>query len=98
MLENSQVIIKILELIKQITIFIYDNNEKNDEKFDLILKDYIKDGFVEIIDFRGLEGPQIKSMEDCRKNNYKKFDWLIFYDMDELLFLRNYSNITDFLI
>ena len=36
-------------------------------------------------------------MEDCRKNNYKKFDWLIFYDMDEFLFLRNYSNITDFL-
>ena len=78
-------------------IFIYDNNEKNDEKFDLVLKDYIDSKFVEIIDFRGLEAPQVLSMEDCRKNNFKKFDWLVFYDMDEFLFLRNYSNINDFL-
>ncbi len=41
--------------------------------------------------------PQIKAMEDCRKNNFKNFDWLMFYDMDEFLFLRNYSNINDFL-
>ena len=78
-------------------IFIYDNNEKNGEKFDIILKDYIKDNFVKIIDFRGIQGPQLQSMEDCRKNNYKKYDWLIFYDMDEFIFLRNYSNIIDFL-
>ena len=79
------------------TIFIYDNNEKNGEKFDLILKDYIKDNFVKIIDFRGIQGPQLQSMEDCRRKNYKKYDWLIFYDMDEFIFLRNYSNIVDYL-
>ena len=78
-------------------IFIYDNNDKNDEKFDLVLKDYIDNGFVEIIDFRGKIAPQIKAMEDCRKNNFKKFDWLIFFDMDEFIFLRNYTNINDFL-
>ena len=37
------------------------------------------------------------AMEDCRKRNYLKFDWLIFYDMDEFLFLRNYSNINNYL-
>ena len=78
-------------------IFIYDNNDKNDEKFELVLKDYINDGFVEILNIRGKVAPQIKAMEDCRKINYKKFDWLIFFDMDEFLFLRNYSNIQDFL-
>lgn len=78
-------------------IFIYDNNEKNDEKFDLVLNDYIKTGFVKIIDMRGIETPQIMAAEDCRKNNFKKFDWLIFYDMDEFIFLRNYTNINDFL-
>ena len=78
-------------------IFIYDNNDKNDERFDIILKDYIENGFVEIIDYRGEFSPQIKSMEDCRKNNYKYFDWLIFVDMDEFIFLRYFSNIKGFL-
>ena len=36
-------------------------------------------------------------MENCRKNNYKKFDWLIFFEMDEFIFLRNFSNLKDFL-
>ena len=36
-------------------------------------------------------------MEDCRKNNFKKFDWLIFFDMDEFIFLKNYSNVKEFL-
>lgn len=78
-------------------IFIYDNNDKNDEKFDLVLKDYINDNFVEIIDIRGKIAPQINSFEDCRKKNFKMYDWLIFFDMDEFLFLRNYSNIKQFL-
>ena len=61
------------------------------------MKDYIDNRFVEILDFRGKIAPQIKAMEDCRKKNYKKFDWLIFFDMDEFIFLKNYSNIKDFL-
>ena len=36
-------------------------------------------------------------MEDCRKNNFNKFDWLVFFDMDEFIHLRNYTNIKDFL-
>ena len=78
-------------------IFIYDNNDLNDERFDIKLKDYIEKGFVEIVDFRGAIAPQVKAMEDCRRNNYKKFNWLIFFDLDEFLFLRNFSNINDFL-
>ena len=78
-------------------IFLYDNNEKDDEKFETVIEDYIKKGYVEIIDIRGIVAPQIMAMEDCRKRNYLKFDWLIFYDMDEFLFLRNYSNINNYL-
>ena len=48
-------------------IFIYDNNNKSDEKFDLVIKDYIENGFVEIVDIRGKEAPQFEAMEDCRK-------------------------------
>ena len=76
-------------------IFLYDNNDENDEKFDVILKEYIDEGLVEIINIRGKIAPQVKAMDDCRKRNYKKFDWLMFFDMDEFLYLKNYSNIIN---
>ena len=33
-------------------IFIYDNNDENDERFETVLSDYIKSGFVKIINYR----------------------------------------------
>jgi len=35
--------------------------------------------------------------ENCYLNNNKNYDWLIFYDLDEFIHLKNYSNIKDFL-
>ena len=78
-------------------IFIYDNNEINGERFDNILKDYIKSKFVDVINFRGEEGKQLKMFQDCYKKNYMKYDWLIFYDIDEFIYLKNINNIKDFL-
>ena len=79
-------------------IFIYDNNDINGERFDDILQDYIKSKYVDILNFRGKKGKQMKMFSNCYKNNYKKFDWLIFYDIDEFIYLKNYSNIKDFLL
>ena len=79
-------------------IFIYDNNNSQDEKFETVLYDYIDSGLVEIINFSNIiVSPQIKAYNDCLKKNYKKFDYLIFYDMDEFIFLRNFQNIKEFL-
>ena len=78
-------------------IFIYDNNDINDEKFDIVLNDFIEKGFVEIIDIRGKQSPQLTVLEDCRKNNFKLYKWLIFFDMDEYLYLRNFNSIPEFL-
>ena len=36
-------------------------------------------------------------MVDCYKSNYKKYNWLIFYDLDEYINLKYYNNIKDFL-
>jgi hypothetical protein len=77
--------------------FIYDNNDINGEKFDDVINDYINNKFVEIINFRGLLSPQIKGYNDCLKKNYKLYKWLIFYDMDEFIYLKNFNNIKDFL-
>ena len=36
-------------------------------------------------------------MEDCRKKNFRRYNWLMFFDMDEFLFLRDFNNINEFL-
>lgn len=78
-------------------IFLYDNNNIAGEKFDNILKDFSKDGFIEIQNWRGLSSPQMMFYQDCYNKNYDKYDWLIFNDIDEFIFLKKFYNIKDFL-
>ena len=78
-------------------IFLYDNNEIKGETFNEVLSNQIIEGFVEIKDYRGIPSPQIRAYNDCYINNNNKFDWIAFYDIDEFLYLKNYSNINDFL-
>ena len=78
-------------------IFLYDNNNLNDERFDNIISDYIKIKFVEILNYRGKETPQFTIFDDCYKKNNNIYDWLIFYDLDEYINLKDYTNIKNFL-
>ena len=70
-------------------IFIYDNNDINDEKFDEVIKSEIDSGFVSIINYRGYKGLKIRPQFDAYKNCYQKynhkFEWLSFFDFDEFL-------------
>ena len=83
-------------------IFIYDNNEVNGEKFEEVIYDYIKNGFVKIIYFRKtspLIRPQFEAYKDCYSRYNRVYDWISFYDMDEFLEINEkYKNIHDFLI
>ena len=36
-------------------------------------------------------------MNDCYLNNYIKYDWLIFYEFDEFIFLKDFKSIKTFL-
>ena len=77
-------------------IVIYDNNDIDGERFEYILSNYIKNNFVEILDYRGKEKIQLNSINDCYKNNFLKYNWLLFYDMDEFINLKE-RNIKFFL-
>ena len=97
---ENKYILEFVEYYKKYNIdkiFLYDNNDINGEKFTDILSDYIKLNFVQIIPHRGEKKIQLRMYKDCYKNNYKIYDWLIFYDIDEFIHLRNYHNIKDFL-
>lgn len=78
-------------------IYLYDNNDIKGERFEEVIEDYIKENFVEIIDYRGNRLVLVKAMNDCYKKNSNKYDWLIFYEIDEFIFLKNYTNIKYFL-
>ena len=78
-------------------IFIYDNNDIEGEFFDSVIPEYIKNQYVEIINYRGKEQIQLIAMNECYQNNYKDYNWLIFYDMDEFIYLKNFKNIKFFL-
>ena len=78
-------------------IFIYDNNDINGERFESVINDYIEKGFVEIINFRSISNPQLKAYQECLNNNYNNYNWLIFYDMDEFIFLKDFRSIKKYL-
>ena len=78
-------------------IFLYDNNDIDDEKLDTLLSDYINNKYVEIINLRGKKGLQMESMNDCYKNHLTEYNWFIFYDMDEFIHLKNIKNIKYYL-
>ena len=78
-------------------IFIYDNNEEKGERFEDVIKEYIERGFVEIINFRGILNPQLNAYQDCLNKNYNKYNFLLFYDMDEFIYLKDFGNIKYFL-
>ena len=78
-------------------IFIYDNNDINGERFNNILSDYMNKKYVKIINYRGKLHCQFEMYQNCYQKNNKNYDWMIFYDIDEFIFLKKYKNIKDFL-
>ena len=76
-------------------IFLYDNNDVNKGKLDKIIKN--NKTLVEILDWRGRPPEYEKMMDDCYKNNYNNYDWLIFYEIDEFIHLNNELDIKTFL-
>ena len=78
-------------------IFLYDNNDVSGEYLEEVIYNYVQSGFVNIKNFRGKKKVLYEMMNDCYKTNYLKYDWLIFYEVDEFIYLKNYTDIKKFL-
>lgn len=89
-------------------IFLYDNNEIDGERFEDVINDYIESGFVEVINWRGVvnntendkngQTTQGLAYHDCYYKNYKNFNWICFFDIDEYLEIYSkYNSLSDFL-
>lgn len=83
--EENKYIREFVELYKIYDIdriYIFDNNDKNGEKFEEVINDYIKIGFVELIDFKEISQPQLLAYNECYRRYNKFYDWLLFFDTD----------------
>ena len=62
-----------------------------------MISNYIKSGIVELFDYRGKPHPQLKAYNDCYQKYNKIYKWLIFYDVDEFIYLKDFNNLKTFL-
>ena len=81
-------------------IYLYDNNDLDGERFENVIGKYINDSFVVLINWRGVKGTSTYYgiMDSCYQTYHDQYDWLIFYELDEFLYLKNYQNIKEYLL
>jgi len=77
-------------------IVLYDNNSIDGETVNDVIDDYIKENYVEVYDIRGEVSMQCAAYSRCYSICYKKFDWILYIDIDEFLVLEKHINIQDF--
>ena len=76
-------------------IFIYDNNRPEDgEVFADVLQPYIEAGFVEIVYWDGL---QKQAYEDCYNRHNQEYEWMGFFDFDEMVIVEDENNLSTML-
>jgi len=78
-------------------IYIFDNNNIGGERFEDVIQDYIDSGFVELVNYRGVTQPQMPAYNDCYRKYNKFYDWLIYFDIDEFIYLKDFKSFKTFL-
>lgn len=84
-------------------IILFDNNDIDGEYFDEVIEDYINTGFVILKNYRGirpsdsLANVQTNAYNLCYQEYGNKYDWIGFFDIDELLILEKHNMINELL-
>lgn len=66
-------------------IFVYDNWFGDETPLADTLKDYVAEGFVEVIPVPDKPAAQCKAYEDCYRKHGNEYAWIGFLDFDEYL-------------
>lgn len=78
-------------------ICLFDNNDKDGEHFEAIIKEDIDSGFVLLKDYRGRKVCQMQAYQECYDTYKNQYDWIMFMDCDEFIYLVEDSNISQYL-
>ena len=78
-------------------ISIIDNNDKDGEKFEDVINDYIESGYVSIINARGFKRHQCTAYKVFYDRNHNEYDYIAYFDCDEYLVLKEDKSIQEYL-
>ena len=78
-------------------IFLYDNSDIDTEDYRLVVSEEIKNSFIEVINIRGYCGIQHIAYNHCYETNKHNFDWFLFIDTDEYIFIEKNKTLIDYL-
>lgn len=78
-------------------IFIYDNNYDGEDRFEDVIPNELLGNKIEIINYRNRSICQMASYQDCYDKHNKEYDWILFIDCDEYLYMEGFDDIKLFL-
>jgi len=78
-------------------VFICDNNHDGEERFEDILADRIAEGTVSVHDYRDREAVQATAYNEMYRQYGSGYDWLAFFDFDELLVMSGAMSVRGWL-
>ena len=77
-------------------VIICDNNHDGEDDLNVI-DDYVKQGKVIIEDYKNEVKAQMRAYTKVYEKYGKEYDWMLFCDIDEHLYLENHKTIDEFL-
>ena len=79
-------------------ICLCDNNRTGEDDFRDVIGDYIDSGYVILKDYRDVTKPcQVEAYDACYKEYKDMYDWFMFFDIDEFIFLNTVKDIRTYL-
>ena len=78
-------------------ICLFDNNYDGEDDFRDVIGDYIDNGFVILKDYRNRKVCQLDAYNECYKTYGDKYDWILFFDIDEFMFINEDDKLHDYL-
>jgi hypothetical protein len=78
-------------------ICLFDNNYDGEEDFRDVIGDYIDSGFVILKDYRNRKVCQLDAYNECYETYGNEYNWIMFFDIDEFLYLNIDKNLHEYL-
>ena len=78
-------------------ICLFDNNYDGEEDFRDVIGDYIDSGFVILKDYRNRQRCQLDAYNECYETYGNDYDWFLFFDTDEFMFINCEPRLHDYL-
>lgn len=99
-LENQYIreFVEFYESMGVTNICLCDNNRDGEDDFHDVIGDYINNGFVILKDYRNAKPPiQAIAYNNCYHEYKNDYDWFLFFDIDEFMFINKDKDIKSYL-